>query len=54
MNTILERTEYTQNIKKSIFTCTLIPVKSVDEVNTELKLIKKNTTMLPIIVIVIS
>lgn len=41
MFTINKTYEYTQEIKKSTFTCTLIPVKSLDEVNAELKNIRK-------------
>ena len=33
--------EYTQEIKKSTFTCTLIPVNSIEEVNENLKQIRK-------------
>lgn len=41
MNTINELTIYEQTIKKSTFICTIIPVKSIEEVNTQLKEIKK-------------
>ena len=32
MNTINEIVEFTHVIKKSVFTCTLIPVNSIEEV----------------------
>ena len=41
MYTIDKIYEYTQEIKKSTFICTLIPVNSVDEVNEHLKQIRK-------------
>lgn len=41
MNTINRIYEYTQNIKKSDFICTLIPVNSIEEVNEHLKAIRK-------------
>lgn len=41
MYTIDKIYEYTQTIKKSIFICTLIPVSSLEEVNTKLKEIRK-------------
>ena len=41
MNTINEIVEFTHVIKKSVFTCTLIPVNSIEEVNENLKLIRK-------------
>ena len=41
MNTINQIYEFTQNIKKSDFICTLIPVNSVDEVNEHLKTLRK-------------
>lgn len=41
MNTINKIYEFTQNIKKSDFICTLIPVNSVEEVNEHLKTLRK-------------
>lgn len=41
MKTISDKYEFTQEIKKSEFICTLIPVNSLNEVNEELKQIKK-------------
>lgn len=41
MKTINETYEFRQNIKKSDFICTLIPVNSLDEVNEKLKQIRK-------------
>ena len=41
MNTIDKIYEYTQNIKKSDFICTLIPVNSMEEVNEHLKFMLK-------------
>lgn len=41
MNTIDKIYEYTQNIKKSDFICTLIPVNSMEEVNEHLKSLRK-------------
>ena len=41
MNTINKIYEFTQNIKKSDFICTLIPVNSLEEVNEHLKVIRK-------------
>ena len=41
MYTINKTYEYTQEIKKSTFTCTLIPVNSIEEVNENLKQIRK-------------
>ena len=41
MNTINQIYEFTQNIKKSDFICTLIPVNSVEEVNEHLKTLRK-------------
>lgn len=41
MKTINKNFEFTQEIKKSTFICALIPVNSVDEVNEQLKLIRK-------------
>lgn len=41
MNTINQIYEFTQEIKKSIFICTLIPVNSLEEVNEHLKTIRK-------------
>ena len=37
MYTINKTYEFTQEIKKSTFTCTLIPVNSIEEVNENLK-----------------
>lgn len=41
MYTINKVYEFTQDIKKSTFTCTLIPVNSIEEVNEQLKQIRK-------------
>lgn len=41
MNTINEIYVFTQNIKKSDFICTLIPVNSIEEVNEHLKTLRK-------------
>lgn len=41
MKTINKTFEFTQEIKKSTFTCTLIPVNSIEEVNDQLKQIRK-------------
>lgn len=41
MNTINKIYEFRQNIKKSDFICTLIPVNSIEEVNEHLKSIRK-------------
>ena len=41
MNTIDKIYEYRQNIKKSDFICTLIPVNSMEEVNEHLKSLRK-------------
>ena len=41
MYTINRVYEFTQEIKKSTFTCTLIPVNSIEEVNENLKQIRK-------------
>ena len=41
MNTINRVYEFTQEIKKSTFICTLIPVNSIEEVNDNLKQIRK-------------
>lgn len=41
MNTINQIYEFSQNIKKSDFICTLIPVNSVEEVNEHLKALRK-------------
>ena len=41
MNTINQIYEFSQNIKKSDFICTLIPVNSVEEVNEHLKTLRK-------------
>lgn len=41
MKTIKEKFEFTQEIKKSEFICTLIPVNSIDDVNEHLKQIRK-------------
>lgn len=41
MYTINKTYEFTQEIKKSTFTCTLIPVNSIEEVNENLKQIRK-------------
>ncbi len=41
MYTINETFTFTQDIKKSTFICTLIPVSSIDNVNKELKSIRK-------------
>ena len=41
MNTINKCYEFRQDIKKSEFICTLIPVNSLDEINEHLKQIRK-------------
>lgn len=41
MNTINKSYEFRQDIKKSEFICTLIPVNSLDEINENLKQIRK-------------
>lgn len=41
MRTITEQYEFIQEIKKSKFICTLIPINSLDEVNENLKIIRK-------------
>lgn len=41
MNTIEKVIEFTHIIKKSVFTCTLIPVNSIEEVNEHLRQIRK-------------
>lgn len=41
MYTINEVFEFSQDIKKSNFICTLIPVNSIDEINDQLKQIRK-------------
>lgn len=41
MKTITEQYQFIQEIKKSKFICTLIPINSLDEINENLKLIRK-------------
>ena len=62
MYTINKTYEFTQEIKKSTFICTLIPVNSIEDINEQLKQIRKkyydafdeysslNTRLLPFVI----